>query len=176
MPDDLGRQACTVALQCAINDFSFSLGITATQTVDLQRKKINLLRRDGYLEEAADAARLLYDAAIREYGVASDQGIAAARALAYVLMRKEDYLEARGICLSIVTPQLFGSADVDNAVAHTMEDIAEIDWQLGNMSGATFWLEQADEMASYCWGESIATIHIRDKLREAKIGCPFVAD
>lgn len=111
----------------------------------------------------------LYEMVKGEFNAQSEQTRLAASELAHVHVDKGEYGPAAALCRSIIFQSEAASDNVgpqwhDSHAVHAMEDLAQIHSTIGEIRSGIIWLEIAAHDALQLWGNSVASIHIFDKL------------
>ncbi|KAJ8106464.1 hypothetical protein OPT61_g9521 [Boeremia exigua] len=130
-----------------------------------------LLRRSGDYTESLRIARTSIRALRSAAGPGSLQERKLLRRVEHVYIEQRDYPAALSVCFEIVGHTSFDALEPDpsfhdECAVYTMEDIAKICEDAGNLETAVAWLKQARISGGMAWGNSDAVRHIQDKLVE----------
>ncbi|PTB68910.1 hypothetical protein BBK36DRAFT_1113353 [Trichoderma citrinoviride] len=166
------------ALTCIVDRLCASLDPANELRVLAQRRLIALLRRNKDYDEALRVCNKALEDIRMATGPGSLLERKTARLLEHVFMDQEDWVSALEVCFDIVEQRFDGTIGFnpdpqchDECAVWTMEDIAKIYENSGNLEAAIAWLKQARISGGICWGPDISLGHIHDKLVELLERC-----
>jgi len=166
---DIEHWVSEAALSCALDTFTKSLGSIHDLTFTAQLRHIAFLRRSHEHERALQVAQATITMATALRGPEALQTRRAARHLEHIYMDVGSWAEALTVCFDIVgRVDAFGLPTdgtlQDKYATRTMEDIAKIYENTGDLEKSATWLMKAGTSAFSLWGVGPQTTHIVDKL------------
>ncbi|KAL6874955.1 hypothetical protein J3F83DRAFT_729313 [Trichoderma novae-zelandiae] len=166
------------ALRCIVDRLCAGLDPTNELRMLAQRRLIALLRRNKSYDEALCVCNKALDDIRMASGPGSLPERKTARLLEHIFMDQEDWVSALEVCFDIVEQRLDEATGFnpdpqchDECAVWTMEDIAKIYENSGNLEAAIAWLKQARISGGICWGPDVSLGHIHDKLVELLERC-----
>ncbi|EGR47332.1 uncharacterized protein TRIREDRAFT_122724 [Trichoderma reesei QM6a] len=159
------------ALTCIVDRLCASLAPSNEVRLLAQRRLIALLRRNKDYDGALRVCTKALDDIRKASGPMSLQERKTARLLEHIYMDQEDWVSALEVCFDIVEQRFDETTGFnpdpqchDECAVWTMEDIAKIYENSGNLEAAIAWLKQARISGGICWGPDVSLGHIHDKL------------
>ncbi|OAQ65837.1 hypothetical protein VFPPC_07481 [Pochonia chlamydosporia 170] len=166
------------ALECIVAQLCATLPATNELRIHGQKRLIALLRRGKDYDKALDVCNRALDDVRLAAGEGSLQERKLARLQEHIYMDQGDWVSALNVCFDIVeqsVEETFGpNPDPqrhDECAIWTMEDIAKIYENNGNLAMSIAWLKQARISGGMCWGPDVSLEHIHDKLIELLRQC-----
>jgi tetratricopeptide (TPR) repeat protein len=151
-----------------------NLDIENEEIFELERARIQLLRRRGDLATAEAKAQTAQTKAETLFGRNNDRTRRFMAERLYILNEQHMLKEALDLADDIIdrTRTSEGSEFPNSERAiYEIEDLAEAYERLGRVEEAAFWLRKALRAALRRWSNREATLHINDKLEKLHRAC-----
>jgi tetratricopeptide (TPR) repeat protein len=151
-----------------------NLVVEDEEIFELERARIQLLRRRGDLAAAEAKAEMAQEKAERLFDKNSDRTRRLMAERLYIMNEQHMFAKALDLAEEIIdrTRANEGSEFPNSERAiYEIEDLAEAYERLGRVEEAAFWLRKALRAALRVWSNREATLHINDKLEKLHLAC-----